>query len=118
MTTNKILLTLLLSALGMPALAADPAQSAMANDPTWPYTPQVAPGIVLNQGPESQAALDSDPTWPGGVLAGGTVLDQTVLTDDPLQGNSALAGAYYASRSDEAGTRGTVRVASCTCAHG
>ena len=62
MTTNKILLTLLLSALGMPALAADPAQSAMANDPTWPYTPQVAPAIVLNQGPEGIGKTPPTPT--------------------------------------------------------
>ena len=115
-TMKKMPLTLLLASLAMPALAADPAQSAMAGDPTWPYTPQVAPAIVLEQSVGSQAGLERDPTWPDRVaLAPGIVLHQMVLIDDPLQGNADLAREYYASRGDNEGARQAARLASCSC---
>lgn len=118
MTTMKktLLTTLFLASLATPALAADPAQSAMAGDPTWPYTPQVAPAIVLEQSVGSQAGLERDPTWPGGVaLAPGIALDQMVLIDDPLQGNADLAREYYASRGDKEEARQAARLTPCSC---
>ena len=120
MTTKKnALLTLLVASFAMPALAADPAQSGIAGDPTWPYTPQVAPAIVLHQAVVSEAGLDRDPTWPGAVaIAPGMVLHQEPLFDDPLQGNADLAGQYHASRSGMEKARRTACLAACACARG
>ena len=119
MTTKKnVLLTFLLASFAMPALAADPAQSGIAGDPTWPSTPQVAPAFVLDQTAASEAGLDRDPTWPGTeALAPGIALRQALLLDDPTQGNADLAGQYYASRGVEK-ARHTACLASCACARG
>lgn len=113
MTLRAVVVTALLAGLSSPGRAADPAQSAMAGDPTWPYVSEVAPSITLQQDRGTPQVTEIDPTWPAEsrVVPAGMALRQRPLTDDPLQGWTVW----------EAAPEETERVACagpCTCEHG
>jgi hypothetical protein len=120
---SRIVAATLFALTSLPALAADPQQSAMAGDPTWPAVAEVAPSIPLQQGPSAPAATEVDPTWSAARMAPTAVTLRQSLLEDPLQGFSEAGVRYAAAAAGSAPAAGQSAPAvacaeSCRCHHG
>jgi len=115
---SRIAAAMLFAALSAPALAADPAQSAMAGDPNWPAVGQVASSVTLQQSVGAPSLTEADPTWSTvRAVPAAIALHQAPLVDDPLQGHALTEAARYSSAAAKSATQ-VACTHSCACEHG